>query len=97
MPFIFEDDLWLLDEGRKEIGFYLSDEFEAPRIFNFHPIQLYLNSELYEKAKLYNHEPAKLETYRNKSGVGIENVFVELIERTKEKGLKFGLIKEVRA
>lgn len=98
MPFIFEDDLWLLDSNRKEIQYYLSSEFEGPRIFNFHPIQLYLNCESYdryERAKQYNHEAEKLETYRNKTEWGIEHVFIELIKSAKEKGMEFGLIKEM--
>lgn len=98
VPFIFEDDLWLLEDGRKEIEYYLSDEFDAFRIFNFHPIQLYLNCEAYgryERAKAYNDDFVKLELYRNKMERGIENIFMKLVEEAKAKGFDFRLIREV--
>lgn len=98
VPFIYEDDLWLLDNKKKDISYYLSDEFEAYRVFNFHPIHLYLNSEAYERyesAKKYNHISSKLESCRNKEHDGMETVFIELIRRAKETGMEFGLIKEL--
>lgn len=100
VPFIFEDDLWLADTSKKHMSYYLSDEFDALRIFNFHPIQLYLNCESierYEKAKVHNWNQAKLETYRNKDGCGIETVFLELIQKIKQMKLKMGLVKELEA
>lgn len=100
IPFIFEDDLWLLDFKHKEIDYYLSEKFKAFRIFNFHPIQLYLNTasyDRYEKAKVYNHEADKLKTYRNREGWGIEKVFAELIEQARAKGFRFGLMKDLKS
>ena len=98
VPFIFEDDLWLEDTGRKSISYYLSDEFNLLRIFNFHPIQLYLNCEnieRYNSAKQYNWDLGKLEAYRNRDGYGMQNVFLELIRKIKEMKLEMGLIKEL--
>lgn len=98
IPFIFEDDVWLLEEGRRTISFFLSDYFIAPRVFNFHPIHLYLNSEVYdryEKAKCFNHEPMKLELYRNKVTDGIEIFFRRLVEYARESGFEFCKVGEM--
>lgn len=98
IPFIFEDDLWLLDTDKMTIDYYLSDDFDIPRVFNFHPIQLYLNCEKYEryeKAKVHNHEQKALEKYRNAAEYGIENLFMELVHKGKENGYSFGLINDL--
>lgn len=98
IPFIFEDDIWLLEEERRPVGYYLSDYFTVPRVFNFHPIHLYLNCEVYgryEKAKCFNQEPVKLESYRNKVTHGIENYFRHLVEYARTSGFEFCKVEEM--
>lgn len=34
IPFIFEDDIWLLEKEQKDIDYYLSDRFNMFRVFN---------------------------------------------------------------
>lgn len=96
LPFFFEDDIWLLERERKPLQYYLSDAFTAPRIFNFHPIHLYLNCETYqryEEAKTFYHNPEKLHDFRNRKE-GMENIFARLVESAKQADMEFRLIKE---
>ena len=83
LPFIFEDDLYLAEAEHRGVEFYLGDDFEAPRIFNFHPIHLYLNTdkmETYEKARPFFRDINQLKLMRNTENYGIRNFFIDLIE-----------------
>ncbi len=99
IPFIFEDDLWLM-YGKKDIEYLLEGDFKAHRIFNFHPIHLFLNCESlsrYENAKKYNKTPEELQKYRNDmmQSEGVEDIFVKLIQMARNKGWSFGLIRDL--
>lgn len=83
LPFIFEDDVYLAEPDCKAVDFFLGDEFEAPRIFNFHPIHLYLNTdkmETYENARPFFKDIKRLELMKNTENYGIRNFFIDLIE-----------------
>lgn len=83
LPFIFEDDIYLAESEHRSVEFYLGDDFEAPRIFNFHPIHLYLNTdkmETYENARPFFKDISRLELARNKINYGIRNFFIDLIQ-----------------
>lgn len=87
LPFIFEDDLYLAESEHRGIRFYLGDDFEAPRIFNFHPIHLYLNTdqmETYEAARPFFKDIDQLKRMRNTENYGIRNFFIDLIEAAKK-------------
>lgn len=82
LPFIFEDDIYLSQDVRQAPRFFLSDEFEAPRIFNFHPIHLFLNTDqlsTYENARPYFSDYEMLETCINRQNYGIKDFFLELV------------------
>lgn len=87
LPFIFEDDVYLAESKRRTVDFYLGDDFEAPRIFNFHPIHLYLNTdkiETYENARPFFKDIKQLEKMRNTENYGIRDFFTDLIEMAKK-------------
>ena len=82
IPFIYEDDVYLAGNSLKNPSDYFSNQFEAPRIFNFHPIHLYLNTdcmETYEKARPCFKNSDKLLEMKNKENYGIRDFFKELV------------------
>lgn len=97
IPFVFEDDIWFSMKKNKGVDYYLSGNFEAPLIFNFHPIHLYLNTdrtETYDKAKKYYKEYLKLSEYVNCNCYGARDFFNDLVQKTKGMGYTFKTIKE---
>lgn len=99
VPFLFEDDLWFMDEKKQDLDFLLGSEIDMLRVFNFHPVHLWLDTEhvsRYEKAKPYYHLPDKMEAYRNRGRNGAYAVFQELVGKAEDKGMGFGLISEIQ-
>lgn len=97
LPFIFEDDIYLSHKERRTLEFFLSDEFTAPRIFNFHPIHLFLNTDqlaTYENARPYFKDYKMLKTFVNKKNYGIRDFFLDLVSIAKSSGWKFKKICE---
>lgn len=97
IPFIFEDDCYLNLDNKKDVDFYLGNNFVAPRIFNFHPIHLYLNTDCidtYENARAYFKDADKLSKMRNTTHYGIRDFFVELVTKAKESKWDSKLIKD---
>lgn len=97
LPFIFEDDAYLLQEKQQTPDFFLSDEFEAPRIFNFHPIHLFLNTDqisTYEDARPYFGDFIMLKTCVNKDNFGIRDFFLKLVSAARANGWNFKRICE---
>ena len=96
LPFIYEDDVYLLDSEKKDMKYYLSDSFEAPRIFNFHPVHLFLNTysfEHYESVKNKMKED-NFDKYVNHEQKGIRDYFGELITIAKNNDWNFKTISE---
>ena len=99
LPFIFEDDIYLGQSDKRKAEYYLSDEFDAPRIFNFHPIHLFLNTDTlatYEKARPYFGDYNRLKQYVNTERYGIRDFFCDLVGCAKEAGYSFQTIREGR-
>lgn len=97
LPFIFEDDVYISCGQRKPVNFYLGNEFEAPRIFNFHPQHLFLNTpslEWYNQTKPYYKEYSQLKKFRNTKERGIRDIFKELVAFAKKNGYTFKTISE---
>ncbi|MCR5686985.1 MAG: hypothetical protein K6G58_03085 [Lachnospiraceae bacterium] len=96
LPFIFEDDLYLLKRSG-DPDFWLGDDFTAPRIFNFHPIHLYLNTdsmETYERARPYFKDINELRKMRNSTEYGMRDLFIELSQKAKGLGYESRKIKD---
>lgn len=70
----------------KNADYYLSDEFDAPRILNFHPVHLFLNTDYiatYEKAKPYYRNDARLMEFCNQREYGVRDFFQDLVATAK--------------
>lgn len=97
LPFIFEDDVYLAQTEQNSPEFFLSDKFTAPRIFNFHPIHLFLNTDqiaTYEHARPYYKDYKMLRTFVNEKNYGIRDFFLELVSAAKFDGWNFKKISE---
>lgn len=97
LPFIYEDDVYINFEKKSHAKFFLSDKFVAPRIFNFHPIHLYLNTdrnETYENVRPYFKDAKKLAVMKNTEKYGIRDFFVELITYAQNADWQFQKIKD---
>lgn len=107
VPFIFEDDIYLSENRQGYEGdgylqslleYYLSHEFSMLKVFNFHPIHLYLNTEnlnRYESSKKYYHEFNKLKNFCNRKQVGTRDFFHGLIIRAEEMKYEFCSIHDI--
>lgn len=97
LPFIFEDDVYISRKNRKPIAFYLGEEFDAPRIFNFHPQHLFLNTvspEMYDATRPYYKCYSRLQELRNTKERGVRDIFADLIRLAKKEGNIFKKISE---
>ena len=68
-PYFYEDDAWALEDGAASPEAHLAAD--GLKIFNFHPIHLYLNTETmerYNRAKAYYHDFPKLKEFVNEGG-----------------------------
>lgn len=99
IPFIFEDDVYLLENRPFLPQWYIQGDFEMLKVVNFHPIHVYLNTEdlhRYYKAKPYMKELEKLNSYRNHSKHdGVENILRKMIETAIESGYQFEVISKL--
>lgn len=97
IPFIFEDDLYLFQNKRKSIDYYLGDAFDAPRVFNFHPIHLFLNTdkiETYVRARPYFRNDSALCKMKNTTFYGVRDMFLEMVDMVKKDGWKSEFVKD---
>lgn len=99
VPFFYEDDLYLLENSNNSPQFYLSDNIKMYKIFNFHPIHLFLNSEAlgrYEKIKDNYHDFTILKNNVNTDSYGTLDFFKELVVYAKMNGYQFDLITKIK-
>lgn len=97
LPFIYEDDVYMNLHKKESADFFLSDKFMAPRIFNFHPIHLYLNTdknETYERARPYFKDAEKLSAMKNIKKYGTRDFFVDLVTCAQNDDWQFQKIKD---
>lgn len=98
VPFFYEDDVYLLANNNNRPQFYLDHSIRMYRVFNFHPIHLFLNSESlerYERIREDYHNFSILKKNVNNMSYGIFDFFKELAESAKAQGYQFGKITEI--
>ena len=99
LPFFYEDDAWTQEPNAADPEQHL--HAEGLKIFNFHPIHLYLNTEdmsRYNKAKPYYHDFEKLAPFVNRDGqMGARDFLTELSKAAKENGMHFGKVSDLWA
>jgi len=84
-PYFFEDDV-SLEYGDNESSMDFLIKKTGLKIFNFHPIHVYLNSdslELYERSRPHHKEMASLMKYRSQSR-GTRDKLLEILEKAKD-------------
>jgi hypothetical protein len=82
-PFFWEDDVHFTEKDSYSVDQLLNRK--GLKIFNFHPIHVYLNTEeaqRYESTRAYHRNFSQLSNFRYK-GYGTENIMLELIEMSK--------------
>jgi len=80
VPYFWEDDVYCSSNEKPDINEYIS--YIGPKIFDFHPIHIFLNTENLSQYEKYKHFPS--ESYINKNRIGIKNFFQDLIKETNE-------------
>ena len=99
LPFFYEDDAWAQEPDHASPEDHLMNGESGLRIFNFHPIHLYLNMETmerYQRAKPYYHEFEKLAPFVNHGeGFGARDFLVSLKEIADGHGIRFGKVEEL--
>jgi len=82
VPHFWEDDVHLICQDDYDIKKLLNNP--GLKVFNFHPIHIFLNTENMERYKLvkpYYKDYKKLKDFVNTKSYGIRNFFIDLINR----------------
>ena len=99
LPFFFEDDAWTLEPDRPSVEEHMLRSEPELKIFNFHPIHLYLNTEnmeRYTRAKPYYHEFDALAPFVNHGeGFGARDFLLRMKELADENDIRFGKVEEL--
>ncbi len=101
VPYFWEDDIHCAEMERKYWDSWDVDPFldnSCLKVFDFHPIHLYLNTdtmERYEKARPHFHCPEKLREIQNKSDKGDRDFLYDLIKGAKDRGYNFDLLRNI--
>ncbi len=97
LPFFYEDDAWASEPGAPSPDQHL--QADGLKIFNFHPIHLYLNTEKmdrYARAKPYYHDFECLAPFRNEGpNMGARDFLTLLKGIAEAKNMRFGSISEL--
>lgn len=97
LPFFYEDDAWALEPDHPSPEQHMAAD--GLKIFNFHPIHLYLNTETmdrYGRAKAYYHDFDRLAPFINRGeGFGARDFLLRIAELGRENGIRFGRIREL--
>ncbi|MFA6450607.1 MAG: hypothetical protein WCX65_14130 [bacterium] len=95
IPYFFIDDLFFKEDGLREPD--LSDTTDSVKVFVFHPVHIFLNTETperYEKAKPYYKMPEELAAHRN-PGAGAGTFFRKLLGHANEMNIPLLTMSEV--
>lgn len=68
------------------------------KIFNFHPIHIYLNTdtiERYQTAQKYYQDPSKLREFRNTTSKGARDLLMELLQYLKEHRIQIFTLRDI--
>ena len=98
IPFFYEDDLYLLENYDYTPQFYLSKNIKMCKVFNFHPIHLFLNSESlnrYQGIKDDYHNYDILKKNINTQRYGTLDFFEDFIFIAQKKGYSFEPITKI--
>ena len=98
LPFFYEDDAWALEPGHPSAERHMTGD-GGIKIFNFHPIHLYLNTEdmaRYNRARPHYHDFEALVPFVNHGdGFGARDFLLRIKELADENGFRFGKVEEL--
>lgn len=100
LPIYWMDRFYL--EIEQHPGFHteqLNLNSEGLKIFCFHPIHIFLNTEKldrYEEAKKFYKNPKKLLAYRNVKSKGTKDLFLQLLDHIKKNKLQNRVMRDVK-
>lgn len=97
LPYFYEDDAWALEENAADARTHLM-EGDGLKIFNFHPIHLFLNTETmdrYQRAKAFYHDFEGLKPFINPEPNGARSFLTELSRLAAENEIAFGRLDEL--
>ena len=101
LPFFFEDDAWAQEENHPSVEDHMLGDEDSLKIFNFHPIHLYLNMETmerYNRVKPYYHEFDRLAPFVNHGPEpGARDFLLRMKQIGDEHGIRFGKVSELWA
>ena len=81
VPIFWEDDVELMFGLKNNID--MVTNLKGLKVFNFHPIHIFLNSEnidRYQRAKQYVQKPDELINLKN-TNLGVRNIFIDLLKK----------------
>ena len=81
VPIFWEDDVELMFGLKNNID--MVTNLKGLKVFNFHPIHIFLNSEnidRYQRAKQYVQKPDELINLKNMN-LGVRNIFIDLLKK----------------
>lgn len=82
VPYFWEDDVHCLYDWPWKIDTFINNK--ELKVFNFHPIHIYLNTEKlerHEKSKRYHKNIKMLSSYINKKSYGVRQFLLDLIRK----------------
>lgn len=87
VPFGWEDDIHCLNDKKDKVKNIIQNMEEGIKVFNFHPIHIFLNSENLERYKSVKKYLDKTEVLRQHiyTGYGVKDILIELLEDKGEK------------
>lgn len=101
VPFFWEDDIYckmLENHYSHNINHIFKND--GLKVFNFHPIHVYLNTEKierYSQAKIYMKDEKKLKKFINDyNSFGIRNILLNVINFASDNNYEFKLIKNIK-
>lgn len=101
VPYFWEDDIHCVEISRGTYKDWKIEPFvynNSIKIFDFHPIHLFLNSdsmERYEKARPFFKDGNELYNFVDNKCIGDRNFLLNLIKFGKEEGYKFKRLDEI--
>lgn len=99
LPFFFEDDAWMVETDHLSTEQHMLSNPAFLRIFNFHPIHLYLNTEKmerYHRAKPYYHDFKSLAQFVNhENRDGARDFLLRMKQIADENQIRFGKAEEI--
>ena len=92
IPYFYEDDAFCFEKDKKIPEEHVLNSGNGLKVFNFHPIHLFLNTEAmerYNNAKPYNNDFPKLKQFVNSDPENGARTFLKRIVRcAKENGYR---------